>query len=155
MLRLIGMVFLVAAGVLFGLSIRRAEHMRIGLLASSAALIRHARRKIDLFETPTADLFSDFTEGFDERTRRALVEKPLQEALEPVITALSDDGIALEKFARELGSGYKNDAIRLCDYCLTVVEDRHTAAVSRYGTHKKLYLVLPLLFAVSVIVLLI
>ena len=154
MLRIMGMVLLIAAGICFGLSVRRAERSRIALLASSAALIRHARRKIDLFETPTADLFSDFSEGFDENTRRALAEKPLSEALSETMTTLGADGEVLSKFVREIGSGYKSDAIRLCDYCLAVMEDRHAAAVSRYGTHKRLYLVLPLLFAVSVIVLL-
>lgn len=154
MLQLMGIVLLITAGVCFGLSVRRSERSRIALLASSATLIRHARRKIDLFGTPTANLFSDFSEGFDEETRRALTEKPLSEALMEVVEKLGNDGEALGKFAREIGNGYKDDAIRLCDYCIAVIEDRHTAAVSRYGTHKRLYLVLPLLFAVSVIVLL-
>ncbi|MBO5671057.1 MAG: hypothetical protein J6S41_05865 [Clostridia bacterium] len=154
MLRLIGILILIAAGIWCGLAVRRAERSRIALLASSVALIQHTRRKIDLFETPTAELFVDFSEGFDEKTRRSLIEKPLTVALRPIIATLGSDGDALEKFAREIGSGYKTDAMRLCDYCLAVMENRHAAAVGRYGTHKKLYIVLPLLFAFSVIVLL-
>ncbi len=154
MLRLMGAVLLMIAGVWLGLSIRRAERMRISMYSASAALIRHARRKIDLFETPICDLFSDFTEGFDARTRRDLSEKPLEVALAPIVKTLGVDGIVLERFAREIGSGYKTDAIRLCDYCLSVMEDGHAAAVSRYTSHKRLYIVLPLLLAVSVVVLL-
>ena len=137
-----------------GVSLRRTERTRIALLASCISLIRHARRKIDLFETPTAELFLDFSDGFEEETRRALVEKPLTEALSPVVTALGTDGEPLAKFVCEIGSGYKDDAIRLCDYCLSILEDRQAAAVDRYGSQKKLYLILPLLFAVSLIVLL-
>lgn len=154
MLRVAGAVILLTVAAWIGLTVKRAERNRIFLLTSSIALIRHARRKIELFETPTSDLFIDFSDGFDETTRCALTEKTLLSALEPIVKTLGDDGTVLQKFAREIGCGYKTDAIRLCDYCLAVMEERYTAAASRYSTHKKLYLVLPLLLAVSVIVLL-
>ncbi len=154
MLRLIGASLLIIVGAWTGLSVRRSELKHVTALASSVALIRHARRKIDLFETPACELFVDFSDGFDEKVRVSLIEQPLEMAIKPVAVALGPDGAVLEKFARELGCGYKADALRLCDYCLGVLEDRHAAAAGRYGTHKKLYVALPLLFAVSVIVLL-
>lgn len=154
MLRLTGAVLLLAAGIWLGLSVRNTERKRAAVLAFSVVLVRHARRKIDLFETPVPELFTDFSSGFDEKLDKALCEQPLIQALEPVVSELGADGDVLIKFAKELGCGYREDALRLCDYCTEILEDKHTAAVQRYGMHKKLYLTLPLLLAVSIIVLL-
>ena len=154
MLRLIGSLVLLFAAAAAGILWRRTECRRVHLVASSVALIRHARRKIDLFETPSSALFSDFEEGFDKEMRHALAQKNADEALADVIDFLGEDGAYLRKFLCEIGTGYKSDALRLCDYCAAALEERRTALEKEYQSRKKMHFALPLLSAISVIVML-
>lgn len=146
---------LLLTAFLCGQTVRRVARERILLLQSSEALLLHARRKIDFFGTPADSLFSDFTDGFDPPTRRALREKSAEDALRLIAERLGEYGDALMKFSSEIGCGYREDALRLCDYCIEKTIAARTQAQEEYERRRKLYTALPLLFAISVIVLLI
>jgi len=154
LLRVIGTAMLLLSACGCGMMWRRSERERVFLLRSSAALIRHARRKIELFGTPSAALFSDFNDGFDSETVQTLRTLPAERALSPVIERLGEDGAALQKFIEEIGRGYKEDTLKLCDYCIASLEERCAAAEEIYAKRRRMHMALPMLFAVSVLVLL-
>ncbi len=153
MLKGIGAIFLLIAAWSVGLSLRRDEKKRLELLQDSLALIRHAHRKIELFTTPADSLFIDFTDGFDPVTRKSFVEDSAQTALEKIAEQLGEYGAPLYKLSQEIGCGYKEDVLRLFTFCEESVAERLSTAQERFTRRKKLYTALPILLAISVIVL--
>ncbi len=153
MLKIAGALLLLFSALFAGVSLRRDERRRIANLSASVSLLRHARRKIELFQTPTDSLFVDFSDGFDVQIRKIFAEKKADEALSILAEQLSPHGEPLLKFAREIGCGYKEDALHLCDYCIEQMKSAHETAEESFSRRKKLYTSLPLLLAISIIVL--
>ncbi len=153
MLRLTGAVCLLVSGLLIGLQMRHAAQKKLRLISSVISLVRYARRKIALFGTPTAELFLDFTGDIDPDAERALCRKSAEEAMEQIACMLREDGDILRKFMRDVGSGYKADALSVCDYCIETMQDRLKSAEATYAAQKKLYVALPVLFVISIMVL--
>ena len=58
MIRVAGALLLLAAAFGFGVSMRRQEKRHIRALESALTIIQHARRNIELFDTPLDELFS-------------------------------------------------------------------------------------------------
>ncbi len=157
MLRLIGACILLLSGVLIGLQFRRTAKQRIGRLASVIFLVRYAQRKISLFSTPAADLFSDFPEHSREvepEIVRIIMTFPTGEAMEQIACVLEEEGGILRNFWREVGVGYKEDALASCNYCLELLEERLMHAKEVFAQRNKLYVSLPILLVISIIVLL-
>lgn len=155
MIRVAGALLLLAAAFGFGVSMRRQEKRHIRALESALTIIQHARRNIELFDTPLDELFSDYPESADTALREALQNKPLGQAIAPLLQDMEEEAELMRKFARELGSGYKDDALKLCDYTEKRLEERLRKMKGDYPARAKLYTALPLLFALSVILLLI
>ena len=150
---LIGGVCLLLSALLAGLHLRRAAEERIRRLASAVSLIRHAQRKISLFNTPTGALFSDFSVTTDKDIERTLRTMPAGEAVEQIACTLESDGDILRKFWQEIGCGYKSDALATCIYCIETMEVRLKEAKESFEKRKSLYVSLPLLLVISIIVL--
>ncbi|MBR2848382.1 MAG: hypothetical protein IKB87_02885 [Clostridia bacterium] len=154
MQRIIGSVCLICAALTAGVWARKNDREHVLLLWDVAAMIQHARRKIDLFGTPTDDLFSDFKEYASNSLRIALNKKNNSEVFKSIIDFLGDDSEPFKNFYRDLGVGYKQDALNVCDYTLSKITERAVLLEKRFSARKNLYISLPLLLAVSVIVLL-
>lgn len=61
----------------------------------------------------------------------------------------------MKKFANEFGSVYKDEQIRLCNYCISELKSYVNKAQGRYANDRRMYLGLSLCFAVSLIMMLI
>ena len=153
MRRLIGAGCLLLSGILIGVKMRRASQRKIRLLTSGLALIRHARRRIALFSTPAADLFCDFSTDSDPEMARAFEKYTGDEIIKRIACELKEDGDLLYKFLHEVGTAYKPEALAVCDYCIEMMEQRLDAAEKEFSARKKLYIALPILLAVTVIIL--
>ena len=135
---------LLAAGLL-GMGLGREERQYLEALRCAADLLRHIRREIDLFSTPCDALFID---------AHALDGLPLTaEKLQRLCMQLRGEGQILRSFLDALGSGYREDTLRLCDDTAARLQSRLEKAEKEYPSRIKLYTAMPLLIAVSVIVL--
>ncbi len=153
MLRVIGGACLLISGLFVGLQLRRTDEVKITRMAVVVSLLRHAQRKISLFNTPTDELFADFSETADKDTARILQTMSTKDAVERIACILEADGDILRKFWRDVGAGYKADALATCQYCIETMEERLNQAKETFSKRKSLYLSLPVLLAISVIVL--
>lgn len=154
MLGVIGSALLLMAAFILGLTIRKKDKDHLCLLREVISLIRHARRKISLFATPINELFGDFSEATLPILKNALKTANPKDAINNISSLLGGDGDILRKMYNEIATGYKEDAVRACDYATERMTDRATDFEKKYNARKNLYVSLPLLFAVSVIVLL-
>ncbi len=154
MLKGIGVTLLLLTSFWVGITMRSSVRRRITLLKETIQLVSQARRKIDLFNTPIDALFDDFLDGTDGRLWDFLSDVPSEKRLCRIAESLGEYGRPLYKLISEFGSGYKDDTLRLCDYCCEELEDTLHKAEEAYSRQKKLYIALPLLLAVSLIVLL-
>ena len=150
---IVGAILLILSAFMIGMSVRRAESTRIELLRGTVQLLSHARRKIELYGTPVDCLFADFADGFDPSTRKMIAELPVKQSFSVLAHRLNPYGGSLLKFAEEIGDGYREDALNLCSYCIDTEKAALANAEETFSRRKKLYITLPLLFAVSLIVL--
>jgi len=140
-----GMLCVLLAAGLLGMGLGREEQQYLESLRCAVDLLRHVRRKIDLFSTPCDALFSD---------AQASDGLPLtDEKLQQLCTQLRGEGQILRSFLDALGSGYREDTLRLCDDTAARLQSRLEKAEKEYPSRIKLYTAMPLLIAVSVIVL--
>lgn len=143
--RITGAFLLLAAAAALGVGFRTQEQKHIRALARSVNLLYHARRKIDLFSTPSTEIFEDYSDedgySIDE------------EALKRLYASMGGEAEILQSFFEKLGNGYKADTLRLCDHTLAMLEERLQHAEKEYPARIRLYAAMPLLFAVSLIVL--
>ncbi len=151
MSRLIGAILMTVSALAVGFVMRGNARRRIGLIRLSVSLLAHAKRKIDLFGTPAEELFSDFSGVTD---RNLVCVESTEQLLAQLAENIVPFGEPLCRFAREIGTGYKEDALRLCDLCIAQMSESLHLAEESFRVRKKLYIVLPFLLAVSVIILL-
>ncbi len=129
----------------------RAERRRLASLAAALEIVRHARRKIELFSTPVASLFAADAPRLPEDLLSALRTRPLAEALAPLARTLGEDGEILVRFGAGLGGGYREDALALCADTEAALTARYAQVEKAYPARRKLCAALPLLTAFAVL----
>ena len=151
MIRLLGAVLFLASSFTLGTALRRIEAKHIAALAEALSVVRHAGRKIELFGTPLGVLFTDYSEN--PQLAERLRSLPLQTALVPLLTYMREDGEIMRRFCAEIGVGYREDATKCCDYTAKLLSERLAVLRKTYPSHARLYTALPVLLALSVILL--
>ena len=94
------------------------------------------RRSIDMFGTPRDVLFCE---------NPVILDRSLY-------VALAEDAPLLRNFSDTLGEGYREDTLRLCDWTITVLEERLHTAEREYPVRCRLCIALPLFAVLSLIV---
>ena len=133
--RIAGGVILLISAVFLGVSLNTVRRSHLHALRRTVELIRQIRRSIDLFNTPRDAACNDFHASMEE-----------------LCAALAEDAQIVREFSEKLGSGYKDDTLKLCDFTMTTLEDRLKKAENEYPAHARLYITLPVFAALSLIV---
>jgi len=139
--RLLGGGMLIFAALALGFMARRRAADHLHALERALTLVRHAKREIELFGTPCGMLFAHYGETVDEAWMNRLYAE------------LDSDSASIRDFFARLGGGYREDTLRLCDSTIAALEEKRRQAEREYPARSKLCAAMPLLFAVSVIVL--
>lgn len=145
-------LLLSSAGVGFELMSVKKERLR--QLDELIGLISHIKSNIDYFMTPVNDILSDYTSvsledcGFLEIMRKS----DLKSAVLSGAARLCDSEIKLlSEFSDNLGVGYKEEEIRLCDYYiqkLTLASEKEKEKIEK---NRNMYKYIPVLCAASII----
>ena len=140
-----GVILLLSSAAALGRGLGQREKRYIQALTQAAELLHHIRRRVDLFSTPCREILADaFTPDGVRYT---------EERIQALSQEMGKEGILLRSFFEKLGSGYREDTLRLCDDTLSRLQQRLTAAEKEYPARLKLYTAMPLLIAVSILVL--
>ena len=152
--QMVGACLLLIAAAAVVIRLRIDEKRYIQSLQCAVRIIRHAKRKISLFGTPTEDILCDFDDSGCAKYLCVRKDVGFHAGVAPVSAALHKQEQALfDHFAERLGQGYKEDALKLCDFTLSCLEEKTAKAEIEYPSRMKLYTALPILFAVSLFVL--
>ena len=123
-------MLLIGVGIYAAWSISHYEKKRIEVLNKWLDLIYHIRTQIDCYLTPIEQIFSELSpsllKGLAENKR---IKNPAELFKHTRIYLDGETARLLDGFAREIGSGYREEQIKRCDYYLAALEslrDRHT-----------------------------
>ena len=154
--KLIGGILILAAGYGASLILNARENERAQRLICFCRLLRFFRLQIDCYCAPIGEIFAkvdkDILRGCGCNAEVSDFEAFLC-SLDP--PAEGEAGALLRSFASELGSGYREDQLRCCDYHLSMITPLRDAAVSEAARRKKLNTVLCLAAAAAAVILLI
>ena len=153
-LKAAGAVLLLTAAGGVGLSKIREERRRLRELEAMAALVRTVRENIEHLSRPLSEIWARIPDPFpgEPGFLSALREEGFSTALLRT-EVCSRDRDLLEEFAASLGKGYREEELALCRYTEERLTDRAAALVREAPSRERLWRTIPLLAALSALIL--
>ncbi len=150
-----GIVLVSALFLSFRLTRDHRAHLRE--LDAFYNMIVYIRDNIDHFMKPLPDIFQTYTNetlercGFLPKVRKT----DLSQAWRGQTFMISEEcRTLLNDFCTQIGSGYRTEELRLCEYTLSRLHNILEKNRNELNNRLKLYKTVPLLFALSVILIL-
>lgn len=151
----LGIVLLLCCGILCGVFLARFERARCLQAEGFVDLVRNVRLQIDCFGTPVAGILATL----DEKLYSAL---GAPKGCTDLHTLLSGTLLLVEReyakllrdFAAALGTGYREEELRYCDYYLARLTPLAQRTRDELEKRMRLALVLPLALSAALILLL-
>lgn len=154
----IGAGILLAAAWLVSAGLIRDHKTDLQELEALYDMIAFIRDNIEHRMKPLPDIFETYTNawlescGFLPAVRRT----DLRQAWEEQIVSVTGDARSLvEDFVRNIGSGYRTEELRLCEYTLSRLRGILEQTRADTANRLKLYKTVPMMVALSVILILI
>ena len=120
LLKLLGCLMLLGTGTLAALSLNLYEKRRLSVLDGWLDLIFYIRTQIDCYLTPIEQIFADAPPSLTEACMGDRHTKTPSELLKHSRFYLDHDAFRLlDSFAREIGSCYREEQVKRCDYYIT------------------------------------
>ena len=154
--KLFGAVSLILAGLGLSLALNAREARHSAQLSAICDLIRFFRTRIDCYLSPVSEIFAaadkriledcgchTAVSSFDEFVK-ALEPPPSEEVL-----------CLLRSFAAELGSSYREDQLKCCDYHLSRLVPLRDSATDEAAKRRRLNTALCLALSAATVILLI
>ena len=140
MIKLLGAGLVLSVGVISAFGTVRYEKKRLSVLDGWIDLILYIRSQIDCYLTPLGDILANG----DPSLLRACMSEGNETDLEAILRASSIylDGNAkrtLEGFVREIGSGYREEQVKHCDYCISVLRRERERMSAELPLRVRLY----------------
>lgn len=139
-----GLVLLFACGVGTGLLLARFEQKRCRQAEGFVALVRHVRLQIDCFATPVERILA----SLDESIREDCALPPHAESFSALLAStrlLVPEELRdlLIGFSGDLGSSYREEQLRCCDYYLSRMTPHCERIRAELPRRVRLWLLLP------------
>ncbi len=157
MIRICGLILLLSASVGVSFTLIGREAKRIRELEGICELIRYIKNNIDSFLMPLEGIFLSF--HCDELEKCGFEAEMKAHGLAAAAGAdfLSVDGKALgalSAFAGSLGTGFRDDEVKRCEYYLELFGALAVSEKEKAARNRDMYRYLPPLAALSLILVL-
>ena len=130
--KLLGVLLLIGVGAYTAHSISRFEKKRIEVLNGWLDLIYYIRTQIDCYLTPIEQIFSELPPSLLQDWAGIGKVKNPSSLFKHTRPYLDGESIRLlEGFIREIGSGYREEQIKRCDYYLAALQGGRDQQLSR------------------------
>lgn len=151
----LGMALLLLCGVLGGIFLARFEHARCLQAEGFVDLVRNVRLQIDCFGTPVCGILA----SLDEKLYTALGAprgcRDLHALLAGTLLLVEKEyAKLLQDFAAALGTGYREEELRYCDYYLARLVPLAQKTRTELDKRMRLAFILPLSVSAALILLL-
>lgn len=151
----LGITLLLLCGVLCGVLLVRFERARCLQAEGFVDLIRHVRLQIDCFGTPVSGILATLDESLYVTLGAPRGCADLEALLTGTLLLVDRDfGKLLRDFAASLGTGYREEELRYCDYYLERLAPLAQRMRDELEKRMRLALVLPLALSAALILLL-
>ena len=150
------MALILLSAVFYGWTKIYAERNKLKETSAFYDFIRYIRDNIEHFSKPLPEICKNYqNQYFTKRGLSSQIERcGIKSALEAYVFLMSEeDTDTVLQFAREIGGGYREDELRLCDYTLKRLEGSIAAQKGEIKNKEKMYKTIPVLLAASVILL--
>ena len=153
--KLVGTLVLLTVGGSFAHLSAKSERRRLSVLDAWIELLLTVRNEIDCYLRPIDEILH----GCDPRLRRACTAGEDGESLAALLrsaSAYTDDETRrlLEKFSREVGSTYREEELRRCEFYIHALQARRDALATALPLRIKLAVTLSLSAALGTVILL-
>ena len=122
--KLIGCLLVLASGGGFALTAVRYEKKKLDVLDAWLDLLFYIRSQIDCFLTPLAEILRNADKGLLQGCLGSGNESDVSALLKASSAYLGEDARRLlEAFAREIGSNYREEQVKRCDYYISALRE--------------------------------
>lgn len=157
LLRVIGAATVVVSGIYAAYLFNSETKQKIKQAESFISLVRFLRSQIECFALPISHALARCPQeilngcGYDD------VEAPSSAKQLMTGCFISDNYVrrSMERFFSEAGRGYREEQLNICDYAISLLEERRASMVSQLPMRIKVNSALSIAGAAAVVVLLI
>ena len=154
--KIAGLVLLLGSGALASLMLSRFEQRRYRQAEGFLALLRHIRLQIDCFSLPVSRILETLPEQISEGAALPTDAQDFDALLDGTTLLLTPPMCELLiAFGADLGTSYREDQLRCCDYYITRFAPLCERMREELPRRMRLALLLPLALALSLALLLI
>lgn len=147
-----GSILLLASAAFFSYEKIRSERLRYTGLQDWLSFLTFAENQIRSFRTPYPEIFTFFREQEDTAFAHSLAQIGLTAQLSA--STLPSGAIPLlREYVAKAGSHYEAEEVRLCGYTITALQTILDAEKKNLREKTKLYRTLPLMLALSIVLL--
>lgn len=152
----LGLFFLLGSGLLAGVMLVAFEQKRYRQAEGFLSLLRHIRLQIDCFSLPVSRILSTLPPQIRETCDIPANAHDFPELLANTRLLLPAEACELlSSFAKELGSSYREEQLRLCDYYTARLVPYCERICQEHSRRVRLALILPIALAAALALLLI
>lgn len=156
-LQVCGIGILIVSAVYYSYVLIHHAGIRLSQLEDTGALILFIRNHIESFMTPITEILRSF-KGYSvyfEEFVCAAQELGMCEAMECGKLEIGPDAEkVLFEFSKKIGSGFKEDELRLCNYCHSAITEILKKEREDLNRKMKMYKTLPIMTAMSAVLIL-
>ena len=152
-MRLVGFLVLIGSSVIYSYVLTQNTKKRLAQLEDILSLIRYIKINIESFMTPISkilisfDRYSSSSREFTETAQK----HGLQYAADHCTLELGENALRILKdFSQRIGSGYKEDEIRLCEFAYNSLFEIYGQEKEEAKTKNKMVKTLPIMSALSI-----
>jgi hypothetical protein len=141
--KLAGTALLLFCGGMTGRAICEKSKTVLTRTEGFIALIKYIRNQIDCYLMPLEKILAGCPDDILEACGSIRGAKTIFEFLGSCDLQLSDESVnLLNKFAAELGSGYRDTQLKLCDYYIGKLTSERDRMQSEYPARRKMIMTL-------------
>ncbi len=156
-IHLTGTAILLLSAVSYSYILIKNENKKLAQTEDICAMILYIKNNIEAFMTPIGDIiqsFSDYSDGFSDYMEAARKHGLLYASEHASLITGKESRRILNEFSRKIGCGYKDEEIRLCQYCHTQMTELLKKERDEFAKKTKMYKTLPIMSAVSIVLML-
>lgn len=157
MVKILGAIIIISCGFSFAYLLNGKARARLAQLEGFIALVRYLRTQIDCFSMPIPSALSRCPKGVLERCGVRCSEnfKTVRALLDECDIATEELGELMYGFVSDVGRGYRQEQLALCDRTLERLEEHREALAARLPAKQKLNGTLCVCSSLAVVILLV
>lgn len=158
MIKFFGSLIIIISAVYCGLNKVKIERLKFREIAAFSKMIKYVSDNIEHYSKPLPEIFADMNDEYLEKVGllQEIRLNGINNAISTYKFKLDDTEQKIVKsFAERIGTGYKDDELSLCRFTYGKLCESEVRMQQEIKNTEKMYLTIPLLLALSVILILI